>query len=343
MIAQCSSWKKLTAVFALAALVLSLTAVSAETAYAADKGTVTSYTATTSKAKFATAKMGKTAGKASKKAPAVTQVKMKLKGAKGSVKYTVCTSGKWSKAAKDGKVAGKKGKATQGLTVKLSGTAAKTYDVYYRVYIKGYGWMGWAKNGAKAGTNDKSKAMTAYQVKLVAKKGGKAPNMDRKAYSSKSGFINKITGVAKVDDNIKKFCQKNGMDLKKCFAALDKKYQYANTGYSAIKGAFKSDRFKKEAQLFFKNFKNGVKKSGTQGDCYSAAAGLAAVAQHLGYNATAVTGKAELKNKNTGELTILNTAWTEIKVNGKKTVSTLLYHVYADPYDGEQGAKFKKN
>lgn len=56
-----------------------------------------------------------------------------------------------------------------------------------------------------------------------------------------------------------------------------------------------------------------------------------------------MTGKAELKNKNTGELTILNTAWTEIKVNGKKTVSTLLYHVYADPYDGEQGAKFKKN
>ena len=216
-------------------------------------------------------------------------------------------------------------------------------NITYKVRMADKGWTGWKKNGAKAGTNDKSKAMTAYQVKLVAKKGGKAPNMDRKAYSSKSGFINKITGVAKVDDNIKKFCQKNGMDLKKCFAALDKKYQYANTGYSAIKGAFKSDRFKKEAQLFFKNFKNGVKKSGTQGDCYSAAAGLAAVAQHLGYNATAVTGKAELKNKNTGELTILNTAWTEIKVNGKKTVSTLLYHVYADPYDGEQGAKFKKN
>lgn len=337
MIAQCSSWKKLTAVFALAALVLSLTAVSAETAYAADKGTVTSYTATTSKAKFATAKMGKTAGKASKKAPAVTQVKMKLKGAKGSVKYTVCTSGKWSKAAKDGKVAGKKGKATQGLTVKLSGSAAKTYDVYYRVYIKGYGWMGWAKNGAKAGTNDKSKAMTAYQVKLVAKKGGKAPNMDRKAYSSKSGFINKITGVAKVDDNIKKFCQKNGMDLKKCFNVLNKKYVYGSTNYSSIKGAFENSRFKKEAQYFFKNFKNGTGSG--RGDCYSAAAALAAVAQHLGYTAKPVAGNI------TGKTGVLQSSWAEIKINGVPTVNTILTKPiqFNEPYNGEQGAKFKKN
>lgn len=341
MLAQCSSWKKITAIFALAALVLSLSAVSVETAYAAEKGTVTASTATTSKVKFASTKMGKAAGKASKKAPAITQVKMKLKGVKGSVKYTVCTNGKWSKAAKDNKAAGTKGKATQGLTVKLTGAAAKTYDVYYRVYIKDYGWMGWAKNGAKAGTNDKKKTMTAYQVKLVAKKGGTAPNMDRKAYSAKNGFINKITGVTKVDDNIKKFCQKNGMDLKKCFNALLKKYKYSSTDFSTIRGAFKSDRFKKEAKLFFDKFKNGVGKG--QGDCYSAAAGLAAVAQYLGYDAKAVTGKIEVKNKATGEQSIIDSSWVETVIGGKPTVSTLLYKVYADPYDGEQGAKFKKN
>lgn len=337
MITQCSSWKKPTAVFALAALVLSLTAVSAETAYAADKGTVTSYTATTSKAKFTSAKMGKTAGKASKKAPAVTQVKMKLKGVRGSVKYTVCTSGKWSKAVKDGKVAGKKGKATQGLTVRLSGSAAKTYDVYYRVYIKGYGWMGWAKNGVKAGTNDKSKAMTAYQVKLVAKKGGKAPNMDRKAYSSKGGFINKITGVAKVDDNIKKFCQKNKMDLKRCFKALSKKYQYGSTNFSSIKDAFNNRRFKKEAQYFFGKFKNGV--GAGRGDCYSAAAGFVAIARHLGYTAKPVAGTI------TGKTGSISSSWAEVKMNGEATVSSFLTkpNVYVASYSSEQGAKFKKN
>lgn len=337
MIAQCSSWKKLTAVFALVALVLGLTAVSAETAYAADKGTVTSYTATTSKAKFVSAKMGKTAGKASAKAPAVTQVKMKLAGVKGSVKYTVCTNGKWSKAAKDNKAAGTKGKATQGLTVKLSGNAAKTYDVYYRVYIKGYGWMGWAKNGAKAGTNDKTKAMTAYQVKLVAKKGGTAPNMDRKAYSSKTGFINKITGVTKVDDNIKKFCQKNGMDLKKCFNALSKKYQYGSTSYPSIKGAFSKSRITKEVKYFFGKFKNGA--GAGRGDCYSAAAGLAAVAQYLGYTAKPVAGTI------TGKTSTISSSWAEIKINGQATVNSFLTNpnVYAASYSSEQGAKFKKN
>lgn len=268
--------KKAVALFALVALVAGLSAVSVETAYAAEqKGKVTAWTSTTAKAKFAKAAMGKTAGKASSKAKAVSQVKMKLSGTSGKITYQLYTNGKLGKKVSNGKVAGTKGKAAQGMVVKLSGGAAKTYDVYYRVYLKGYGWMGWAKNGQKAGTNDKSKEMTAYQVKLVAKKGGKAPNMDRKAYSSKSGFINKITGDKNVDKKIMAFCAANKMDLKKCFAAMKKSYQYKGTNYGSIKDSFKQSRLVKEAKLFFKQCseKGKLKKGGSfSGDCYSASA-----------------------------------------------------------------------
>jgi uncharacterized protein YjdB len=51
---------------------------------------------------------------------------------------------------------------------------AKKYDVYYRVHAQHYGWMGWTKNGAKAGTAGMSYRLEAIQIVLV-KKGAAAP------------------------------------------------------------------------------------------------------------------------------------------------------------------------
>ncbi|MBR3316546.1 MAG: hypothetical protein IKG21_01830, partial [Atopobiaceae bacterium] len=50
----------------------------------------------------------------------------------------------------------------------------KKYDVYYRVHAQRLGWMGWAKNGAKAGSEGQSRRAEAVQVVLVPK-GAKAP------------------------------------------------------------------------------------------------------------------------------------------------------------------------
>jgi uncharacterized protein YjdB len=60
---------------------------------------------------------------------------------------------------------------------------AKKYDVYYRVYTQGYGWLAWAKNGASAGTSGKGKRIEAVQVVLV-KKNGKAPSASYKGVKS---------------------------------------------------------------------------------------------------------------------------------------------------------------
>ncbi|MBR3316673.1 MAG: hypothetical protein IKG21_02475, partial [Atopobiaceae bacterium] len=50
----------------------------------------------------------------------------------------------------------------------------KKYDVYYRVHAQRLGWMGWAKNGAKAGSEGQSRRAEAVQVVLVPK-GAAAP------------------------------------------------------------------------------------------------------------------------------------------------------------------------
>ncbi|NRK74345.1 hypothetical protein F3B05_25415, partial [Salmonella enterica subsp. enterica serovar Typhi] len=51
---------------------------------------------------------------------------------------------------------------------------ANHYDVYYRVHVQSYGWLGWAKNGMKAGTEGLLKRVEAIEVKLVKKDKGEA-------------------------------------------------------------------------------------------------------------------------------------------------------------------------
>ena len=46
---------------------------------------------------------------------------------------------------------------------------ANKYDIYYRAHVEDYGWLGWAKNGASAGTIGLSKRLEAIEIKLVEK------------------------------------------------------------------------------------------------------------------------------------------------------------------------------
>ena len=63
-------------------------------------------------------------------------------------------------------------KRMEAVQIQLTGEMAKKYDVYYRAHVQTYGWLGWTKNGAKAGTEGMSKRMEAIQIQLVEK--GKA-------------------------------------------------------------------------------------------------------------------------------------------------------------------------
>jgi murein DD-endopeptidase MepM/ murein hydrolase activator NlpD len=87
----------------------------------------------------------------------------------------------WQGWKTSGQTAGTVGesKRMEAVEIKLSGTLASYFDVYYRVHCEDYGWLGWASNGESAGTVGGKKRMEAIQVKLVQKgvsvdKGGTA-------------------------------------------------------------------------------------------------------------------------------------------------------------------------
>ncbi|MDO4807837.1 MAG: GH32 C-terminal domain-containing protein [Coriobacteriales bacterium] len=74
----------------------------------------------------------------------------------------------------DGQVSGVAGKRVEAVRIKLTGDMAKKYDVYYRVHCQHFSWMGWAKNGASAGTSGYAYRLEALQIAYVPK-GGAAP------------------------------------------------------------------------------------------------------------------------------------------------------------------------
>lgn len=72
------------------------------------------------------------------------------------------------------------GRAVEAVRLRLTGSLAKDYDVYYRVHASNIGWMAWAKDGEEAGTTGMSCSLEAIQIKLI-KKGTSHP--DTSGYS----------------------------------------------------------------------------------------------------------------------------------------------------------------
>ena len=90
----------------------------------------------------------------------------------GSLKYSVRatkadSSSSW-KAWKSNYASSSSGVyGLRAVRMKLTGDMADYYDVYYRVYVRGYGWLGWACNGQKAGLGGLDGYISAIQIKLV--------------------------------------------------------------------------------------------------------------------------------------------------------------------------------
>ena len=67
------------------------------------------------------------------------------------------------------------GRAVEAVRLRLTGSIANDYDVYYRVHASNIGWMAWAKDGEEAGTTGMSCSLEAVQIKLI-KKGTSHPD-----------------------------------------------------------------------------------------------------------------------------------------------------------------------
>ncbi|SEP98890.1 Uncharacterized conserved protein YjdB, contains Ig-like domain [Lachnospiraceae bacterium RM5] len=70
-----------------------------------------------------------------------------------------------------------KGYRLEAIKISLSGDISNYYDVYYSVYVKNFGWTGFARNGEKAGSEGYGNEIKGLRVKLVLK--GKAFNESR--------------------------------------------------------------------------------------------------------------------------------------------------------------------
>ena len=106
-------------------------------------------------------------------------LQMTITGSKytGNIQYRVRGDGySWTGwSTKNGKV-GKysKGKRIEEIEARLTGELAEHFDVYYRTRVKEKGWLGWAKNGERSGTDKYKFYIMAFQCVIVPK-GADAP------------------------------------------------------------------------------------------------------------------------------------------------------------------------
>ena len=101
-------------------------------------------------------------------------LQMSVTGSKylGNIEYRAKGDGySWTSwASKNGKV-GKysKGKRMEEIEIRLTGELAEHFDIYYRTFAKSKGWLGWAKNGEKSGTEKYNYYIMALQCVIVPK------------------------------------------------------------------------------------------------------------------------------------------------------------------------------
>lgn len=87
-----------------------------------------------------------------------------------------------------------KSRAVEAVKIRLTGDAAQSFDLYYRVCGKS-GWSGWAKNGDAAGSQGFGRKLFGLQVQLVAK-GDPAPG------SGENAFVQAMVGYSAHVENL---------------------------------------------------------------------------------------------------------------------------------------------
>lgn len=108
----------------------------------------------------------------------LTGLSMSLKNnqVSGGISYRGHGDNGWGAWGYDGATATTdlNGEWLEAVEIGLTGEAAQKYDVYYRVYAQGAGWLGWVKNGETAGSAYYDYKLEDIQVVLVDK-GAAAP------------------------------------------------------------------------------------------------------------------------------------------------------------------------
>ena len=88
----------------------------------------------------------------------------------GSIAYNAHVSNVgWMPRNSDGNPAGNDSQTVEALSASLTGDAGKVYSVWYRGFVSGKGWTGWAHDGAQAGSVGLGLPLTSIQMCLRSK------------------------------------------------------------------------------------------------------------------------------------------------------------------------------
>jgi hypothetical protein len=86
----------------------------------------------------------------------------------------------------------------EAIEIRLTGSEAANYDVYYQVHAQNIGWMDWAKNGERSGTAGYGYRLEGIRIQILPK-GSAAPG-NRETPFRQSGFYVEQTGFKTYTD-----------------------------------------------------------------------------------------------------------------------------------------------
>lgn len=77
----------------------------------------------------------------------------------------------WQSIVSNNALAGTTGKClnVEAIKISLDGELAEKYNIFYRVYVMGKGYLDWTSNGAAAGSEGYNKAIQGIEIKVLSK------------------------------------------------------------------------------------------------------------------------------------------------------------------------------
>lgn len=202
----------------------------------------------------------------------------------GGLQYSAhFVNGDWSNSVTNGTEI-KSDSIIDAIKISLIGEIAKYCDIFYRTYVDGVGWLGWAENNQIAGSNKINKSITNIEANIVLK-------------GISSGLSNSMYYIESLDKAMQKAHEVNnqlGRDLRKAFdyakSITYSRYVPADTP------SYGSENYANQG------FDYHV------GNCYVMSAVFSYLAKDLGYDAHQIGGLHSSNNQ--------THSWVEIDMNG---------------------------
>ena len=121
----------------------------------------------------------------------------------GNIEYRAMGQGySWMDWTTKNSTTGKptKGKRMEEIMIRLTGELSTHFDIYYRTCVKSKGWLGWAKNGEKSGSEKYNYCIAALQCVIVPKDSGEPGDVNGIKSKYTSSFLVNGNPVMKFAD-----------------------------------------------------------------------------------------------------------------------------------------------